>query len=149
MEVGVLTGGVSAVVLFVAVSGVSPHQRHFGWYLQQVFLHEARAFLPQVGHELRLRVLRADDLHLVGDGVADAFSEKLIVVAHAGVERGIARVGQAAQSHAPQDLFIRFVARNGIRPGTLKDLWMSGEVVRNVFGPPRYVDAQWNRMMLV
>src|SRR3569623_2500840 len=25
---------------------------------------------------------------------------------------------------------------------------MSGEVVRNVFRPPRYVDAQWNRMML-
>ena len=69
-----------AAVLHIPVAEVRPDQRYLGWNLQVSLLHEAIAFLSQIGDKVRVGIAGANDLHLFSDGLADALTEEVVVV---------------------------------------------------------------------
>ena len=142
-----VSGGHLSGVLQIAIAVISPHGVHAGRDREVALLHQSRAFLPEVGDERRVGTDRAHDADLLGHRVPDQVTERVVVVADAGIEGGIARIGQPAETDGPQNVLAGRVRRHRVFPRALQDLGMAAVRVRHVLGPARDVHAQRNGVM--
>ena len=148
MIIDALAGGDFAVILQITVSVVGPNDGNLGRNLQVALLDEFCSFLPQIGNKLRIRMHRANNLHLVGNGFTDKRRQCLVVVANVGIHGSVGHVGKTAQANGPEHFLIRPVRSYGVFPRAFQNLRMLGIVVGNVLGPASNIKTKGNRVML-